>query len=355
MNHEGTTGDYMKHDSEAATILSRASAPELPQRAPRPSMMRAAVLSGEGRVAIERRPPPVPAPDQVRIRLHGCGVCASNLPVWAGRPWFDYPQVPGAPGHEGWGEVVETGAQVEQWRVGDRVAFLSGHAYAEYDIAAATQLARVPEPIGDRPLPGEPLACAINIFRRADIRPGQSVAVVGIGFIGALLVQLAMHAGARVVALSRREFALQAARDCGAVEAIATEDVVAAVGVAQELVGGDGYPRVIEAAGEQSTLDIASALCGEGGRLLIAGYHQDGPRQVDMQQWNWRGLDVINAHERDPAVVARGLREAMAAVADGRLDPFALITHQYRLDQLAQAFEAMRARPPGFLKAVVTM
>lgn len=58
------------------------------------------------------------------------------------------------------------------------------------------------------------------------------------------------------------------------------------------------------------------------GRLIIAGYHQDGPRQVDMQQWNWRGLDVINAHERDPAVAARGLREAMSAVDSGSIAPF---------------------------------
>ena len=83
-----------------------------------------------------------------------------------------------------------------------------------------------------------------------------------------------------------------------------------------EMTGGAGCPRVIEAAGEQSTLTIASGISAEGGRLVIAGYHQDGPRQVDMQQWNWRGLDVINAHERDPAVAARGLVEAVKALAE---------------------------------------
>ena len=57
---------------------------------------------------------------------------------------------------------------------------------------------------------------------------------------------------------------------------------------------------------------------------MIAGYHQDGPRQVNMQLWNWRGLDVINAHERDPAVYVQGIREAVEAVAAGRLDPAAL-------------------------------
>jgi len=54
---------------------------------------------------------------------------------------------------------------------------------------------------------------------------------------------------------------------------------------------------VIEAAGQQWPLDLATELTRERGRLIIAGYHQDGPRQINMQLWNWRGLDVINAHE----------------------------------------------------------
>ncbi len=74
-----------------------------------------------------------------------------------------------------------------------------------------------------------------------------------------------------------------------------------------------------------------------------------------MQQWNWRGLDVINAHERDPAVAARGLREAMEAVADGRIDPFPLLTHDYPIDRLGEAFQAMQDRPDGFLKATVSL
>ncbi|RPE81129.1 MDR/zinc-dependent alcohol dehydrogenase-like family protein [Vulcaniibacterium tengchongense] len=317
------------------------------------SAMRAAVFCGDGRIEVQRRPRPRPAAGQVGVRLHGSGVCASNLPVWAGKPWFRYPLAPGAPGHEGWGEIAEVGDGVGQWRVGDRVALLSGHAYAEYDVADGDALVLLPPSLGERPLPGEPLACAMNIFRRSDIRAGQKVAIVGVGFIGALLIQLIRDAGAEAVALSRRPFALEVARRCGASEAIATGDMHAAVGQAREISGGTGYARVIEAAGEQATLDIASAISAEGGRLVIAGYHQDGPRQVDMQQWNWRGLDVINAHERDPQVALDGLREAIAAVAGGRLDPFPLLTHDYPLERLADAFAAMQQRPDGFLKATV--
>ncbi|MBB4125954.1 threonine dehydrogenase-like Zn-dependent dehydrogenase [Xanthomonas translucens] len=315
--------------------------------------MHAAIFEGQGRIVTQRQPRPDPAPHQVRVRLEGCGVCASNLPVWAGRPWFEYPFAPGAPGHEGWGEVDAVGAEVQGWAPGERVALLSGRAYADYDVADADALVRLPPSLAGKPLPGEPLACAMNILRRSDIQPGHTVAIVGVGFIGALLVQLASALGAQVIALSRREYALQVARRCGASATLGTEDRYAAIGAVHELTAGSGCLRVIEAAGEQATLDIASALCAEGGRLVIAGYHQDGPRQVDMQQWNWRGLDVVNAHERDQRVALRGLQEAVDAVADGRLDPFPLLTHRYALGDLQQAFAAMSERPDGFLKAMV--
>jgi threonine dehydrogenase-like Zn-dependent dehydrogenase len=317
--------------------------------------MHAAVFGGDGRIGVERLVRPQPAPDEVLVRLEGCGICASNLPVWEGQPWFQYPLEPGAPGHEGWGEIEALGAEVDGWRVGERVTMLSGKAYAQYDVAPASALTRVPDSLARRPMPGEPIACAMNIFRRSDIRAGQRVAVVGVGFIGGLLIQLARDAGAEVIALSRRDFALDAAQRCGATATIATEDRYAAIGAVQELTGGAGCERVIEAAGEQSTLDIASAISAEGGRLVIAGYHQNGPRQVDMQQWNWRGLDVINAHERDPAVAARGLDEAVQAVADGRIDPFALLTHEFTLGQMETAFGMLQQRPDGFMKATVLL
>lgn len=69
----------------------------------------------------------------------------------------------------------------------------------------------------------------------------------------------------------------------------------------------------------RAVVAINPAVIGMGGRLVVAGYHQDGPRQVNMQDWNWKGIDVVNAHERDPAVHRQGLREAAAAAAADRL------------------------------------
>ena len=120
-----------------------------------------------------------------------------------------------------------------------------------------------------------------------------------------------------------------------------------------ELTGGGLCDRVIEAVGKQWPLDLAGELTRERGRLIVAGYHQDGPRQVNMWLWNWRGLDVINAHERDPKVYVQGIREAVDAVASGRLDPHLLYTHTFSLDRLDEALDATRDRPDGFLKALV--
>jgi threonine dehydrogenase-like Zn-dependent dehydrogenase len=72
-----------------------------------------------------------------------------------------------------------------------------------------------------------------------------------------------------------------------------------------------------------------------------------------MTLWNWRGLDVVNAHERDPAVYVRGVREAAAAVAEGRLDPSPLYTHEFALGDVGEAFDTASRRPHGFLKALV--
>jgi threonine dehydrogenase-like Zn-dependent dehydrogenase len=121
----------------------------------------------------------------------------------------------------------------------------------------------------------------------------------------------------------------------------------------RELTAGALCERVIEAVGKQWPLDLAAEIAQERGRLVIAGYHQDGPRQVNMQLWNWRGLDVVNAHERDPAVYAAGVRAAVRAVAAGELDPGPLFTHHYPLSGLDEALAATRDRPEGFMKAIV--
>jgi threonine dehydrogenase-like Zn-dependent dehydrogenase len=306
-----------------------------------------------GHIELETIELRAPGPQEARVRLEGCGVCGSNLPLWQGRPWFKYPLEAGTPGHEGWGVIEALGEDVQGFSLGDRVALLSTHAYAQHDFAAAAALVKLPPQLAGKPFPGEPLACAINIFERSDIRAGQHVAIVGVGFLGAALTALAVRAGARVVALSRRQFALSKARELGASAAFPLDDAARAVRGARQLAPNDGYERVIECVGSQEALDVASQLAGTRARLVIAGYHQGGDRRVNLQEWNWRGLDVINAHERDPAQYRRGMEKAVELVVRGELDPWPLFTHQFPLEDIAVAFDSLDRRPDGFLKALV--
>jgi len=315
--------------------------------------MRAAVLTGPGRVELREVPRPEPGPGQVRLRLEGCGVCASNLTPWSGPDWMRYPTEPGDLGHEAWGTVDAVGEGVRDLVPGSRVAALTYRGYAEYDLADATNVVPLPDALRDQAFPGEPLGCAMNIFRRSGIAAGQTVAIVGVGFLGAILARLATDTGARVIAISRRPYALDLARDMGAAETIPMEDHEGIIARVRDLTGGSLCDVVVEAVGKQWPLDLAAELCRERGRLIVAGYHQDGPRTVNMWLWNWRGLDVINAHERSPTIYVEGIREAVAAVAAGRLDLARLLTHSYPLDRLADALDATRDRPDGFLKAVV--
>ncbi|CAD7044837.1 L-iditol 2-dehydrogenase [Pseudorhizobium endolithicum] len=317
------------------------------------SLMNAAIITGPGKMTVAAGPLPQPGYGQVRIKLEGCGVCASNLAPWAGPEWMQFPTEPGGLGHEGWGRIDLLGEGVEGLKVGDRVAALSFHAYATHDVADADKVVPLPSALAGMPFPGEPLGCAMNIFRRSEIKAGQTVAIIGIGFLGALLTQLATAAGARVIAISRRSFSLDVARRMGAAECIPMEDHWQIIEEVKRLTDGTMCDCVIEAVGKQWPLDLAAELTKERGRLVVAGYHQDGPRQVNMQMWNWRGLDVINAHERDPAVYVRGIREAVEAVVSGRLDPSSLYTDRFPLEQLDDALNSTRDRPEGFLKALV--
>jgi threonine dehydrogenase-like Zn-dependent dehydrogenase len=314
---------------------------------------RAAVITAPRSLRLVTMRVPAPAPGTVRIRFEGSGVCGSNLPVWEGREWFRYPLEPGAPGHEGWGNIDAVADGVEGLSVGDRVCALGDSAFAEYGTAAATSVVRIPPELAGLPVPGEALGCAMNVFRRSSIGAGQTVAIIGVGFLGAVLTQLAARAGARVIAISRREYALEVARAQGAEHVTALDDHHRIIEHVRELTDGRFCDRVIEATGMQWPLDLAGELTRERGTLVIAGFHQDGPRSVNVFLWNWRGLDVINAHERDPAAYVRGMREAVAAVASRLIDPTPLYTHRLALDETAAAFELLRTRPDGFMKVLV--
>jgi threonine dehydrogenase-like Zn-dependent dehydrogenase len=283
------------------------------------------------------------AAGQVLLRVKACGVCGSDLNAWRGAPGVEYPLQPGQPGHEVWGEVAALGDGVRSLQVGQTATGMAQNGYAEYVLTQAEDL--VPLTDAPDPLLGEPLACAANIARRAGARPDEPLAIVGFSYLTALVIQL-MRPPRAWIAISRRPDSRDLALNLGASAAYGFDAVPSAC--------WDSFPVVIEGAGVQQTLDYASWLVGYGGRLVIAGYHADGPRSVNLQTWNWKGIDVVNAHERQPEVYRRGLREGLDLVRQHQLDPSRLVTHTWPFDRAEEAFRALEQRPPGFIKGIVT-
>src|SRR3978361_678603 len=121
--------------------------------------MRAAVITGAGRIRIDTVPRPIPGPTQVRLRLQGCGVCASNLIPWSGPDWMHFPHPPGAFGHEALGIVDTLGSDVSDFSVGDRVASLSYNSFAEYDLAESACIVPLTEGLAGRHIPGATRVC----------------------------------------------------------------------------------------------------------------------------------------------------------------------------------------------------
>lgn len=323
------------------------------QEKPSTRMIRSFKITAPHTIEVVEKELPEPGMQEIRVKMEGCGISASNLAAWQGRPSFQGPFHSGMFGCEGYGIVDKVGKNVKQIKRGDRITGMFDDAFAEYTIARANEVVQIPEALKSIPLPGEPLGCAINIFRRSKIRSHQHVAIVGVGFLGALLIQLTKCVGAKVYAISRRPYSLQIATDMGADEVIQIDDSTDVEQRILELTHGNGCDCVIEASGHQPTLDLATSIVRTNGRLVIAGYHREGVRHVNLQTWNWKGIDVINAHERDVRKHIRGTHAALEAIVDCQLDITPLLTHYYSPDQLNDAFETMSLRPDGFVKAIV--
>jgi len=300
-------------------------------------------------LALEEVPVPSFGTREVRFRVQGCGIALSS--AWLGTGSHSYPCAPGESPAEAWGVVDAVGAEVTSVRPGDRVAVLSGHAYAEYDIAQESHVVRLPKVLDDSPFPSASVGGAMTVVERAGLTSHQTVAVVGVGFLGALLVKLASGSGARVIAVSRRPFSLTVGREMGATNVVAIDGVSQVTQEVDELTSSRGCDVVFEATGTDAGLDLAFRLVGRGGSIVLAGHHAGKP-QLDLGFWCQRGFNVLSGHETSLAGRAGGVRSAVDALQTGRLSLRRLVTHEFELAALGEAFQELERRPFGWVKAV---
>ena len=238
---------------------------------------------------------PDPGPGEVRIDVDACGICHSDAFVKEGAYPIDYPRVPG---HEVAGRVDAVGSDVAAWSEGDRVGvgWHGGHCfdceacrrgdfqqcenaqitgiaydggYAEYMTAPAEALAAIPDDLDA--VDAAPLLCAgvttFNALRNTDARPGDLVAVQGVGGLGHLGVQYAHAAGFETVALSRSPDKEELASDLGADHFVNTveEDAAAAL---QDLGGAD---VVLATAPSAPAIESVIGGLGTDGRVVVVG------------------------------------------------------------------------------------
>lgn len=252
------------------------------------------VSKASGPFEVVSREVPDPGPREIRIRVEACGVCHSDALTRAGAyPGLTLPRVPG---HEIAGRVDAVGASVTAWKPGDRVGvgWHGGHCfvcdpcrkglfincekaqitgitldggYAEYAVVPFEAAARIPDDLDA--LEAGPLLCAgvttYNSLRNSGARPGDTVAVQGIGGLGHLAIQYAARMGFRTVALSHGSDKEALARELGARDYVDTQQVDAAEGL-RRLGGAD----VVLATAPHAAA-IASTLNGlkPRGKLLV--------------------------------------------------------------------------------------
>jgi threonine dehydrogenase-like Zn-dependent dehydrogenase len=305
--------------------------------------VRVAVLTAPRRLDGVDEPVREPGPGEVRLRVASCGVCASELDMWEGRSDVAYPRFPG---HEVSGTVESIGLGVAAFAAGDAVAaWVTERGFAEYVVVRADHCF----PAGDVPLDmalAEPLACAVNAVERAAPALGDDVVIIGAGFMGNLVQLLVQLRGPRSVTVcDTRRDALERARRLGA---------MATVDVREEALPA-GADVAFEVTGVQGGLDALGEVTRMSGKVVIVGFHQGADRTLPLGHWNWMAFDVVNAHFRDVDTIMAGMRTGMRLLTSGRLSLADLVTHRFALADVNDAFAVAVEKPPGFVKATVTM
>lgn len=295
---------------------------------------------------------PRPGSGQVLVEIKACGVCASELETWA-RGKGGYLD---SLGHEPAGVVREVGAGVRGLRVGDPVTGLFTQAYSQFQVADQDLVMRVPDGVSLESALGEPLACMVNAQRRTTVELADRVAVIGLGFMGLGMLQLLRLRGpSHVVAVDVRKESLEKALELGADEAYHPENLPEdyLLDEWEEWDGPKGFDVVIEGSGTQAGLTLAGRMVRAHGVLSIVGFHQGGLRQVDMEMWNWKAMNVVNAHVRRREELMESMRIGLELMAEGLMDMQTLITHRYGLDEVERAYANLEKKPEGFVKAVI--
>lgn len=326
----------------------------------------AAVYRGNKTFSLEHKQVAAPGTGEVRIKVAYCGICGTDLHIYLGhmdkRVGFER-----TIGHEMSGVIESVGADVEGLSVGQHIvvrpldacgdcpACNAGHqhichnlkfigidtegAFQELWNVPAHTIHVLPETLDlSHAALIEPLAVACHDVKRANVKNGEDVLVIGGGPIGLLVAMVARDAGGKVTISEINENRLAYAEKLGFDVINPTSADVAATILEQ--TGGKGADVVFEVSGSQPGVDLMTAAAAARGRIVMVAIHASKP-SIDLFQFFWRELELLGArvyHRED-------YEQAMQLIADGAIDCGSFITDIQPLDGIQGAFEALTQNP----------
>lgn len=332
--------------------------------------MKAAVVTEPGKVDIQEIGVPEPEENEVLIEVEASGVCHSDVfTVEEQRPDVDLPTVPG---HEAVGRIVETGSGVERWSEGDRagVGWHGGYCgecencrrgnfnmcsegevngvtrdggHAEYMTARSSALAQVPEALESAD--AAPMMCAgvttFNALRHTDARPGDTVAIVGVGGLGHLGVQYASESGFETIAVSTSSNKKDLATDLGADHFVdaSNKDVSRRL---NELGGVD--VALVTAPAAEAVEQVIPAL-GTDGETTVVGV-PGNPVNVEVGQ-------LIANRGSVSGWPSGHAKDSEDTLEFGVLRDIHTMTETYALDEYEEAYSTMMNNEARFRAVVI--
>lgn len=322
---------------------------------------------------VGERADPVPERGEVLVKVKACGICGTDVHIFHGNYQVKYPLIPG---HELSGEVCAVGEGVTGISVGDRVAVDPNNAcgqcsycrqgrvnlcknlnpigvtrdggFAEYCRVPAVQIYLLPDSVSfEQGALMEPLACALRGIQMAEIAPGDTVAVLGSGTMGGLLLQLARTSGGGKMFLSepipkRREIALSFGAD------LTVNPLEDDVHQALLSLDPDGADVVFEAAGLAVTAEQSLQLAKRGGKVIFFGVVSPTEKvEVSPYLINENEL-TIRGSFNNPLTNSR----ALELIASGRVSVEPYISHRFPIEQFEEAF-SLFGKPEAFKILIV--
>lgn len=343
--------------------------------------MKAAVMKGIRKIDIDEVAVPIPASEQVLVRIKTVGVCGSDVHYFIEGKIGDYVvKPPFILGHECSGEVVEVGEDVDNLQPGDRVTMEPGvpcgkcpncfsgrynlcpdvvfwatppvnGVFCEYVVHPACFTFPLYEKVGfEEGAMVEPLAVGMYSVIRAGAVPGQSAVILGSGPIGLMTLQ-ALHACGvtRVVAVDLVELRLEKARSLGASLVLnGQKDNVKKM--VMDYTGGRGADMVFETAGSVVTTQLTADLSARGGKIVLVGLPSQDCFEYNMNKVIARELDVLGIFRY--ANVYQGCVDLLNSKA---VDLGSLVTQRFPLEKTQEALEYAHEHKAESIKVVVNL